>query len=46
MKLLPIRKRANILLMNTRMERVTTPIEVAEVVVASEVVTVEEKEVV
>ena len=45
MKLLPIRKKANFLLMNTRMERVTTPIEVAEVV-ASEVVTVEEKEVV
>ena len=46
MKLLLIRRRAKILLVNTRMERVTTPIEVAEVVVASEVVTVEEKEVV
>jgi hypothetical protein len=32
--------------MNKRMVRVTTPIEVAEVAVASEVVIVEEKEVV
>lgn len=45
MKSLQLKRRANVLQIKTRMERVTTTIEVAEVV-ALEVVTVEEKEVV